>query len=100
MNVFVAVLLIITKILANLFSTNDLFAICDALGLFHFHLLLQSDLHQYLITTYDTLRPVASLLFFMTVIQMISILRKIILIKKTFKRKKESENNEDNNYIN
>lgn len=76
MNAFAAVLLIITKILENLFSTNGL------------------------TTTHDTLTPVGSLVFFMTVIQMISMLRKIILIKKTFKRKKESENNEDNNYIN
>lgn len=45
MNAFVAVLLIIIKILANLFSTNDLFTICDALGLFHFYVLLQSDIH-------------------------------------------------------
>ena len=101
MNAFVAALLIITKILANLFSINDLFTICDALGLFHFYVLLQSDIHQYLITAYDTLRPVASLLFFMTVIQMISILRKIILIRKNIQEKKgESEHNEDNNYIN
>lgn len=76
MNVFAAVLLIITKILENLFSTNDL------------------------PTTHDTLTPVAYLVFFMTVIQMISMLRKIILIRKNIQKKGESEYDKDNNYIN
>lgn len=77
MNAFATVLLIITKILENLFSTNGL------------------------TTTHDTLTPVASLVFFMTVIQMISMLRKIILIRKNIQEKKrESEHNEDNNYTN